>query len=209
MKDIQALIRGFKRFQENYFQSDDRLYKQLGTGQVPKVLVVGCCDSRVDPAILTDCRPGDLFVVRNVANLVPPYEPDSRYHGVSSAVEYAVQVLNVEHIIVLGHSHCGGIDILMRSGRQTFGEFIDHWIEIARPALEAVRRDLAHKSAPLQSRACEQAAILLSLENLLLFPWVSQRVKQGSLALHGWYFDLTEGELLGYHADTGEFEKIA
>ena len=95
MKDLQKLIRGFKRFQKSYFKSDDVLYEQLGKGQIPKVLVVGCCDSRVDPAIITDCRPGDLFVVRNVANLIPPYEPDLRYHGVSSAVEYAVQVLKV------------------------------------------------------------------------------------------------------------------
>ena len=209
MKDIESLIKGFKRFQENYFQADNALYDQLGRGQCPKVLVVGCCDSRVDPAILTDCRPGDMFVVRNVANLVPPYEPDSRYHGVSSAIEYAVQVLNVEHVIVLGHSHCGGIDALMQSGERTFGEFIDRWIAIAQPALAAVKRDLKHKPSQLQHRACEQASILLSLENLLSFPWVAQRVETGRVRVHGWYFDLNAGELLCYHADTGGFEKIA
>lgn len=209
MQDINRLIKGFKRFQENYFKSDDTLYEYLGKGQIPKVLVVGCCDSRVDPAILTDCRPGDLFVLRNVANLVPPYEPDTRYHGVSAGVEYAVQVLGVEHVIVLGHSCCGGIDALMRSGTERFGQFIDHWIEIARPAMEAVKHDLAQKSPDLQRRACEQASILLSLENLLTFPWVAERVRAGTLALHGWYFDLIAGELLGYHADTGEFLKIA
>lgn len=210
MKDIQLLIKGFKRFRENFFQSDDRLYEQLGRKQFPKVLVIGCCDSRVDPAILTDCRPGDLFVVRNVANLVPPYEPDSHYHGVSAAVEYAVKFLNVEHVIVLGHSNCGGIDALMRSRRDgTVGEFLDPWIAIAEPALKAVQRDLSFKPRELQSRACEQASILLSLGNLLSFPWIAERVENGRLALHGWYFDLSAGELLGYHPDTGEFEKIA
>jgi len=210
MKDMQRLIKGFKRFKENYFQSDDRLYEQLGKRQFPKVLVVGCCDSRVDPAILTDCRPGDLFVVRNVANLVPPYEPDSHYHGVSAAVEYAVKCLNVEHVIVLGHSNCGGIEALMRSGRdEKVGEFLDPWIAIAGPALKAVERNLSSKPRMLQSRACEQASILLSLENLLSFPWIAERVEKGGLALHGWYFDLSAGELLGYHPDTGEFEKIA
>jgi carbonic anhydrase len=210
MKDIRRLIKGFKRFQENYFQSDNTLYERLGKGQIPKVLVVGCCDSRVDPAILMDCQPGDLFVVRNVANLIPPYEHDSHYHGVSAAVEYAIKILEVEHVIVLGHSHCGGIDALMRRmNGKPFGEFIDHWIEIAWPALEVVERDLGHKPLELKHRACEQASILLSLENLLSFPWVAERVDAGKLALHGWYFDLKAGELLGYHADTGEFEKIA
>lgn len=210
MKDLQKLLKGFRRFQENYFKSDDTLYEQLGRRQSPKVLVVGCCDSRVDPAILTDCRPGDLFVVRNVANLIPPYEPDLQHHGVSAAVEYAVRILEVEHIIVLGHSQCGGIDALMRceDGR-SMGEFISRWVEIARPARDAVRAELGHKPHDLQSRACEQASLLISLENLLSFPWLKERVEAGKLALHGWYFDLQSGELLGYHPDTGLFEKLA
>lgn len=210
MKDLRLLISGFKRFQQNYFKSDDTLYEQLGRGQSPKVLMIGCSDSRVDPAILTDCRPGDIFVVRNVANLIPPYEPDGHYHGISSAVEYAVRFLKVEHVIVMGHSHCGGIDALMRSGEGTVvGEFIDQWVAIARPARDAVELELAHKTEELKCRACEQAAILISLENLLSFPWVADRVNDGLLALHGWYFDIEAGQLLGYHPDTGEFEKLA
>lgn len=210
MKDLRNLISGFKRFQENYFNSDDTLYQRLGQRQIPKVLVVGCCDSRVDPAIITDCRPGDLFVVRNVANLIPPYQPDAHYHGVSAAVEYAVRVLQVEHAIVLGHSQCGGIDALMLSSDENpSGEFIDQWVAIAHPAKEAVQRSLGHKSEDLQHRACEQASILISLENLLSFPWVAERVQSQKLALHGWYFDLTNGELLGYHPHHGEFQKIA
>ncbi len=210
MQDLRKLISGFKRFQENYFKSDDALFEELSKGQRPKVLVVGCSDSRVDPAILTDSRPGDLFVIRNVANLVPPYEPDGHYHGVSSAVEYAVRFLNVEHVIVLGHSQCGGIDALMRgSDTNVVGEFIDRWVAIAKPAREAVLRDLCHKSEQLQRQACEEASILISLENLLTFPWLAQRVEEGRLALHGWYFDLDAGQLFGYHPDTGEFEKLA
>jgi len=209
MQDIKKLIKGFKRFQQNYFKSDDALFDQLRHGQTPKVLLIGCSDSRVDPAILTDCRPGDLFVVRNVANLIPPYEPDVRYHGVSSAIEYAVRVLQVEHVIVMGHSHCGGIDALMRSSKESpIGEFIDHWVQIARPAKEIVLRDLSNKPLDLQSRACEQASIMISLENLLTFPWIAERVQDEKLALHGWYFDLEAGQMLGYHPETGEFEKL-
>jgi carbonic anhydrase len=210
MQDLRKLISGFRRFQENYFKSDDALYEELSKGQRPKVLVVGCSDSRVDPAIITDCRPGDLFVVRNVANLIPPYEPDTRYHGVSAAIEYAICFLNVEHVIVLGHSHCGGIDALMQcSDDNVVGEFIGRWVAISRPARDAVQRDLKHKSRELQRKACEEASILISLENLLSFPWVAQRVNEGKLALHGWYFDLEAGQLLGYHPDTGAFEKLA
>lgn len=210
MQDLRKLISGFRRFQKNYFKSDDALYEELSKGQRPKVLVVGCSDSRVDPAIITDCRPGDLFVVRNVANLIPPYEPDTRYHGVSAAIEYAICFLNVEHVIVLGHSHCGGIDALMQcSDDNVVGEFIGRWVAISRPARDAVQRDLKHKPRELQRKACEEASILISLENLLSFPWVAQRVNEGKLALHGWYFDLEAGQLLGYHPDTGAFEKLA
>lgn len=209
MQNIQKLISGFKRFQENYFKSDDTLYEELSKGQRPKVLVIGCSDSRVDPAIVTDCQPGDLFVVRNLANLIPPYEPDEHLRSASSAVEYAVRFLNVEHIVVLGHSHCGGIDALMRcSEGNVIGEFIDRWVAIAKPAREAVLRELSHEPTDLQRRACEQASILVSLKNLLSFPWVAQHVEQGQLALHGWYFDLEAGQLLGYHSETGKFEKL-
>ncbi len=210
MQDLRRLISGFKRFREDYFESDDQLFEQLREGQQPKVLLIGCSDSRVDPAILTGARPGDLFVVRNVANLVPPYEPDSHYHGISSAVEYAVKFLKVEHAIVMGHACCGGIEALMcGTESEPIGEFIDHWVSIARPAREAVMRDLSNKPIELQRRACEEASILISLENLLTFPWVAAAVDKGQLALHGWYFDLEAGELLGYHADSGGFEKLA
>jgi len=210
MRDLRALISGFKRFQENYFKSDDALYEELSKGQRPKVLVIGCCDSRVDPAIITDCRPGDLFVVRNMANLVPPYEPDTHHHGVSAAVEYAVRCLKVEHLIVLGHSHCGGIDILMGEGDDSInGEFIGRWMSIAQPAKDAIQKQLSHKPIDIQRKACEEASILISLENLLSFPWVARCVEAGQLALHGWYFDLEAGQLLGYHPDTGVFEKLA
>jgi len=209
MQDIQKLISGFRRFQRQFFHSDDTLLDQLRRKQTPKVLVIGCSDSRVDPAIITDCRPGDLFVIRNVANLVPPYEPDTHYHGVSSALEYAVRFLEVEHIIILGHSHCGGIDALMRSSEQTpIGEFIDRWVDIARPAKNAVLKDLSKKTSELQCRACEQAAMLISLENLLSFPWITDRVEQGKLAIHGWYFDLEAGEMLSYNPEKGLFEKL-
>jgi carbonic anhydrase len=156
----------------------------------------------VDPVILTDSEPGDLFVVRNVANLVPPCESGGGHHGISAALEFGVCNLEVAHIIVLGHSQCGGIRALMENSYSS-GEdgFVAQWMNIVSEARDKIRKDLPHKSLDLQARACEQAAILLSMENLLSFPWIAQRVNNGSLFLHGWYFDLAQGELLGYDAD--------
>lgn len=209
MKDLDTLVAGFRRFQENFFSGETELFEELKQGQSPKTLVIGCSDSRVDPSILTDCDLGDLFVIRNVANLVPPYQPDSNYHGVSAAVEYAVCSLEVEHIIIMGHSQCGGINSLMEGtgccGGESSNEFIDKWVGLAAPAKETVLKELSNKPKELQIRACEQAAILLSLENLLTFPQILKRVKEGSLALHGWYIDIQTGELLRYHAKKGQF----
>lgn len=209
MKDIAKLIAGFRRFQNNYFSGDNELFSKLKNRQRPKTLVIGCCDSRVDPSIITDSSPGDLFVIRNVANLVPPYERDAGYHGVSAALEYAVCQLRVEHVIVLGHSQCGGIDSLMNSGgEQGAGEFIGRWVGLAAPARAKVLEELQGKSPELQARACEQASILLSLVNLLSFPWVLQRVQTGELFLHGWYFDIQSGELLRYNPEGESYEPL-
>lgn len=209
MKEINALLAGFRRFQSRYFRDDRELYDQLKSGQKPRILLIGCCDSRVDPAMLTDADPGDLFVVRNVANLVPPYQPDTAYHGVSAAIEYAVQVLEVEHVIILGHSQCGGIRGLMDVGAgKTVGEFIGPWVSLAEPALQSVTERLPDAPLERQAKACELETILLSLGNLLTFPWLKERVDAGTVALHGWYFDLATSELLCYQPEDGTFQTL-
>ncbi|SNR75914.1 carbonic anhydrase [Humidesulfovibrio mexicanus] len=208
MKDIAKFLSGFKKFQRTYFCGDSELFKDLSHAQNPKVLVIACSDSRVDPALLTGCEPGDMFVVRNVANLVPPYETSPGRHGVSAALEYAVKVLEVEHVIVLGHSCCGGIHALMSPRKEELGEFIAPWVKIAEPALLEVGEKLSEKDEPLRQRACEQAAVLVSLENLLTFPWLWERVMQERVYLHGWYFDMQKGELLSYLPETGSFEPL-
>jgi carbonic anhydrase len=208
MRDIAKFIHGFKRFQDSYFCGGADEFERLRSGQNPRALVIGCSDSRVDPAILMDCAPGDLFVVRNVANLVPPHESDSSHHGVSAALEYAVRVLRVEHVIVMGHSSCGGIQALMRQDCAQAGEYLPRWIAIGERAREQVLGALPDKPPHLQERACEPAAIPVSLENLLTFPWVRDRVEAGNLLLHGWYFDLERGELLSYLPQSGQFEPL-
>lgn len=216
MHDIAAFLSGFRQFQKDYFCLDGELFEQLRRGQTPKAMVVACSDSRVDPALLTGSGPGDLFVVRNVANLIPPYAPDESFHGVSAALEYGVTRLGVEHLIVLGHSRCGGVRALLDRGDgptcgcsgKPKGEFIDAWVGIAEPALVKINETMSHKPIEVRQRALEQAAILVSLENCLSFPWIRARVEAGTLILHGWWFDLDSGDLFGFLPQTGVFEPL-
>lgn len=207
MNSPQQLIQGFRRFRERHFTRDDALYRQLvEQGQTPKILVVACCDARVDPAIVLDCAPGDLFVIRNVANLVPPSENLGGHHGTSAALEFGVRNLGVKHIIVLGHAHCGGIRALMESaGGSDQYSFIGDWVRLVESARAGVEQDMPEASKEVRLRNCEQRAILVSLDNLMTFSWVRERVENGVLKLHGWYFDIERGQLLSHDATTGEF----
>lgn len=207
MKDIAQFIAGFRRFQEKYFSEDRALFEQLRHGQRPRTMIVACADSRVDPTLLMGAEPGDVFVVRNVANLVPPHEPGGSFASVPAALEFAVLSLKVEHLIVLGHAQCGGIAALMNETGNG-SEFIGKWVGIARRARDQVLVDLRAKPPALQARACEQAAILVSLENLMTYPWIAKRVAAGVLHLHGWYFDIAQGELLSYNPACNGFESI-
>ena len=209
MEDLQRFITGFRSFQKNYFGPESSMFEPLKQGQSPKTMIIGCSDSRVDPAILTNCEPGEIFTVRNVANLVPPYEENGGLHGVSAALEFAVCHLEVEHIIVLGHSQCGGIGALMAGDCGCKGGgFISRWMSIANSARERVLAELPDKEPRLQQQAAEQAAILLSLENLHSFPWIDAKVTAGTLSIHGWYFNLAVGELMEYVPDQGTFENV-
>lgn len=208
MKNIEDLIAGFRRFQAAYFGEMRGMYERLvNSGQSPKIMVVACCDSRVDPAIVTDCDPGDLFVVRNVANLVPPYEQGGGYHGTSAALEFAVRCLHVEHVIVMGHARCGGIrtllgDIRFEGGA---GQFITPWMSIVAEARHAALATAGAEDAETLAAACEQQGVRVSLGNLMSFPFVREAVEQQRLSLHGWYFDIARGELHGYNSDIGRF----
>jgi carbonic anhydrase len=211
MEEIRKLIDGFHRFRAKHYERDGSAFKQLvREGQAPKIMVIACCDSRVDPAIVTDCDPGDLFVVRNVANLVPPYETTGHYHGTSAALEFAVRFLAVRHVVVLGHARCGGIRALLQ-GLDSGGDrsqFIQPWMEIAAAARDKAAGAAAPGTAAVE-RACEQAAIEVSLNNLLTFPWIRRRVETRELWLHGWYFDMDRGELLRHNAQAGRFDSLS
>jgi carbonic anhydrase len=200
---IERLIAGFKDFREAYYDRQPEFYRSLvELGQSPDVMVIACSDSRVNPSIIAKAEPGELFIVRNVANLVPPYKPDSSYHGTSAAIEFAVRDLGVGHIIVLGHSHCGGIRCLCDGATGSNSrEFIDGWMSIVD---HAVNPEL--KGAKLY-RHVEKEAVTISTNNLLSFPWVKKRVVSGGLKIHGWWFDLEAGDLLS-SAQKGEWSSL-
>jgi carbonic anhydrase len=208
--EIQRLITGFHAFKKDYYGPARSVFYSLKEGQSPKSMIIGCSDSRVDPAILTGAAPGDIFVVRNVANLVPAYEEDGGKHGVSAALEFAVCYLKVEHIIVLGHSGCGGINALMTGASGLAGKgFITNWMSIAGPARDRVLANLPGQDLKSQQRAAEKAAIEISLENLRTFPFIKTSMRHGRLSLHGWYFDIQTGDLFGYESETGSFQDLS
>ena len=208
--NTRSLVEGFQRFREKHYESNDSLYQQLvKEGQTPKTLIVACCDSRVDPALVLDCEPGDLFVIRNVANLVPPVEGRAGHHGTTAAIEYGVRILGVEHIIVLGHAHCGGITTLVKTGGANVdGSFIDDWMCLAEEVRSSVMNEMPNATVEEQIRECEQRAILVSLNNLTTFSWVKERVDAGRLTLHGWYFDIEHGQLLSFNNESKIYEEL-
>lgn len=212
MKKIHHFIEGYNHFKRNYFENPkcDLFEKLHSEGQSPKAIVIACSDSRVDPALLLNAAPGDLFVVRNVANLVPPCEHDSAHHGTSAALEFAVCGLQVEHIIIMGHSQCGGIaSLVARSPALTEHSFIGTWMELATPALEAIEGG-QNDNLTLEQKGdlCAQHALLFSLENLKTFPWIQERLANNQLKLHAWFFNLKEGNLYRYD-DTAKAFVIA
>lgn len=206
---ILRLLAGFKRFHEKSFLREDSPYSRLSSGQGPKTLIIGCSDSRVDPAIMTSASPGEIFVVRNVANLVPPFESaGTGLHGVSAAIEFAVVNLKVENVLILGHRQCGGIAALMSSEATQEG-FIRKWVSIAEDAKQKVLKNYPGAEQDTLCRHCEREAIATSLRNLRTFPFVEQAVQQRGLLILGIYFDLENGELLEYDEKTEQFSAIS
>lgn len=204
------LLEGYRAFLDGQLHREQDRYRELAeTGQSPEVMVIGCSDSRVSPEVIFDARPGELFVVRNVANIVPPYAPDGHAHGVSAALEFGVAALNVKHIVVLGHARCGGVKAFAEKAEPLSpGDFIGNWMRLMAPAVEKAgpQREL---SWPDYLTRLEQANIANSLDNLLTFPRLRKRVERGEIALHGAYFGVATGQLSVRDDATGEFAPVA
>src|SRR5579864_4688645 len=202
----QHLIDGYRTFASQRLPTEQSRYRELSErGQSPEVMVIGCCDSRVSPEVIFDAGPGELFVMRNIANLVPTYQPDENAHGVSAALEYAVSVLRVKHIVVLGHAQCGGIRAFVdKIAPLSPGDFIGKWMAMFIKPGEVVEQR-SHETMQQFVVRIEKAAVFRSLENLMTFPFVRNRVEHGDLQLHGAYFGVAEGSLFVLDKVTKEF----
>jgi carbonic anhydrase len=202
----QRLIEGYAAFQSGRLSAEQNRYRDLAErGQSPEIMVIGCCDSRVSPEVIFDARPGELFVVRNVANLVPPYAPDGEYHGVSAALEFAVGALRVKHIVVLGHAHCGGVRAFAEDREPLSpGDFIGKWMSLIAPA--AARLGPRGDTPPSEYlMRLEQASVANTLDNLRTFPRLRRLIERGHVTLHGAYFGVATGELSVLDAQSGRF----
>jgi len=202
----QRLIEGYGAFVSGRLRAEQDRYRELAErGQQPEIMVIGCCDSRVSPEVIFDARPGELFVVRNVANLVPPFETGGTYHGVSAALEFGVGALKVKHIVVLGHAHCGGVKAFAEEHIPLSpGDFIGRWMSLMAPALEKVG---PRGSMPREQyiERLEKASVVNTLDNLLTFPRLRKLIERGAVTLHGAYFGVAAGELSVLDKDSGEF----
>jgi carbonic anhydrase len=201
------LLEGYRAFTNQRLPTEQSRFRELSErGQSPEVMVIGCCDSRVSPEVIFDVGPGELFVLRNIANLVPIYQPDANAHGVSAALEYAVTVLRVKHIVILGHAQCGGIRAFVdKIEPLTPGDFIGRWMSMFIKPGEVVEQREHESMAEFVTRI-EKAAVFRSLENLMTFPFVRTRVESGELQLHGAYFGVAEGSLFVLDRETKQFK---
>lgn len=189
---MDRLIEGYRKFRATTWPEQRTRYEELAEGQSPETLVISCSDSRVDPQTVFGAGPGELFIVRNVAALVPKYQPDTNYHGTSAALEFGVRVLKVKRIVVLGHARCGGVQAMVEGAPAEAQDFVVPWMGIAKDVLSSRP---APPNAPNKLAHYETEVVRLTLENLLSFPWIDDAVKAGTLDLRGFRFDVSTGAL--------------
>lgn len=204
-ESLDPLFAGYRRFRTEHWPEAKAEYEALAAGQTPHTLIVACSDSRADPALIFDAAPGQLFVVRNVANLVPPYQPDGQLHGVSAALEFGVKALKVRRIVVMGHAHCGGVAAMRNGAPDDVQDFVAPWIEQGTPVV----RHVAETVDPADvEQASEEAIVRLSIRNLRTFPWIAEREAAGALELTGLHFGIAEG-ILRKLTPAARFEPLA
>ncbi|HSW69558.1 MAG TPA: carbonic anhydrase [Gammaproteobacteria bacterium] len=198
-KSFNKVLQGYQTFRKKYVLGDQSIMQYLSHyGQQPKVMVVACCDSRVDPALILQCDPGDLFVVRNVANIIPPYEKDEAHHGTSAALEFGIRFLEVEELILLGHSQCGGIQALLNSRDTNNNDFINNWVSLIK----------AQDYSSHDVDVCAKSALHQSYQNCLTFPWLVEKVNEKKLNIHLWFFDIKMGKIFTYSNIQKEYQSL-
>lgn len=197
---LKRMIKGYRLFRSKYVEGDNSVMHQLSdAGQSPEIMVVACCDSRVDPALILQCDPGDLFVVRNVANIIPPCEIDSGHHGTSAALEFGICGLKVKHLIILGHSQCGGIKALLSYDiEKPADDFVTNWVSLIN----------IDQRASTDPDNYAKLALKESYKNCLTFPWIKERLENNKLTIDLWFFDIKDGEIYTYSPELSEYRKL-
>lgn len=203
---MEKLINGIIKFRKDDFEAHKELFTKLGSKQIPHTLFIACSDSRVDPNMITGSKPGELFIIRNIANIVPPYRDTTEYVATTSAIEYAVLMLGVENIIVCGHSNCGGCAASLSSSKQL--EKLPHtrkWLELINPVRDYIIEEISEEESEAREWMMEQSNVVEQLNHLMTYPYIRQRVAEGQLALNGWYYIIETGEVFIYDFHEGEF----
>ena len=195
-QSFEKMLTGYQTFRKKYASGDDSIMQKLAYhGQKPEIMIVSCCDSRVDPGLILQTEPGELFIVRNVANIVPPFEDNESHHGTSAALEFAINHLNVKHLVIMGHSQCGGIKAVLDKTTSEQTHFIGNWISLIKD-LPAANDDVD---------AYAKLALRQSYKNCLSFPWIKQRIDNHQLKIHLWFFDIKAGEIQAYLSEKEAF----
>ncbi len=198
-KSLNRILKGYTTFRDKYAHGDTSVMQYLSRyGQKPEMMVIACCDARVDPALILQCDPGDLFIVRNVANIVPPYEKDEMHHGTSAALEFGVSLLKVKHLVLLGHSQCGGIQALLDSDDSNQNDFITNWVSL-------IKTD---NSDDCETDDVAKLALKKSYQNCMTFPWIKEKVMNQELVVHLWFFDIKTGQIFSYCDTSNEYEPL-
>jgi carbonic anhydrase len=206
---MERLYKGIHQFQATHFRKEAEFFKRLSTRQTPEVLFITCADARVDPNLVTQSRPGELFIIRNVGNIVPPHNAIRDKNSVAAALEFAVLGLKVADIIVCGHSNCGAMDMLHRDE----GAFLDmphlrEWVRLAEPVRRIVERHYRKAAPELKGRITEKENVLAQLRNIETYPFVEKALEQGTLRLHGWHYDIGAGRITAYNPEEDVFENV-
>jgi carbonic anhydrase len=206
----EKLISGYRRFRREFFRRERNTYRRLALkGQRPRAMILACSDSRVSPTTIFTAHPGDVFIARNIANIAPPYDPDAKPRSVGAALEYAVKVLKVSDIVVLGHARCGGVQALLSNGKGLpASDYLLPWVEVAAPARDLCPTNLDSMSEVDRALCCEQAVIQVSLNNMIGYPWIGERLRRDELRLHGWHFDILHGALSRFDRETSSFVTV-
>jgi len=207
---MDRLYKGIWNFQRSYFREETDFFRRLSTGQSPEVLFITCADSRVDPNLVTQSRPGELFIVRNVGNIIPPYEAIKDKNSVAAAIEFAVLKLPVKDIIVCGHSNCGAMQALTAQEHELRGmPYLQDWLNLADPVKEIIMNHYADATDEIRQRVTEEENVLLQLHNMQTYPFVRKALEENALRLHGWYYNIGTGSIYSYNSEEDVFQIIS